>query len=356
MAWNVFRFLADISHLASICILIWAIHKNQSAEGKCQGLWNQDKTFHDRGESGVGEADSGVAYLGVSLLTQILYALVFVTRYLDLFNSNTWSFANYGASVIWNACFKLFFLGSAFYTIFVMMKVFPRTRERERAWKLGIYSVIGSLVLAPISIAALEPDELSHWFLEFLWAFSIILESVCVLPQLLLLRQTTVPTVIDSYYLVALGSYRAFYILNWLVRGFGAEKHWDPIAFIFGIVQTAFYVDFAWVYYSRQRVKLRNGGVVDSEDFRKSWLVNRVINFRGGRASTDEEEQFHGESGNEGLAAGGNNRWGARGISIAADDTLEQHGRYGHDEDEDALEGVLEDDPLDPAAGRRARS
>jgi hypothetical protein len=33
---------------------------------------------------------------------------------------------------------------------------------------------------------------------------------VCVLPQLLLLRQTTVPTVIDSYYLLALGSYRAF--------------------------------------------------------------------------------------------------------------------------------------------------
>jgi hypothetical protein len=41
---------------------------------------------------------------------------------------------------------------------------------------------------------------------------------VCVLPQLLLLRQTTVPTVIDSYYLLALGSYRGFYILNWIHR------------------------------------------------------------------------------------------------------------------------------------------
>lgn len=34
MGWNVFRVLADLSHLASICLLIWAIHKNKSAEGK----------------------------------------------------------------------------------------------------------------------------------------------------------------------------------------------------------------------------------------------------------------------------------------------------------------------------------
>ena len=30
---NVFRILGDVSHTASKCILIWAIHANQSAEG-----------------------------------------------------------------------------------------------------------------------------------------------------------------------------------------------------------------------------------------------------------------------------------------------------------------------------------
>ncbi|KAJ5174927.1 uncharacterized protein N7482_000804 [Penicillium canariense] len=341
MAWNVFRVLADVSHLASICLLIRAIHKNKSAEG-------------------------------VSLLTQLLYAVVFITRYLDLFNGNTWSVRMYGKGVIWNVSFKLFFITSAFYTIFIMMKVFPRTRERERAWKLGIYSVLGSLVLSPVAILLLEKGQSSHWFLdvrspdlvpmtdshllrEFLWAFSIILESVCVLPQLLLLRQTTVPTVIDSYYLVALGSYRAFYILNWLVRGFGSEHYWDPVAFFFGVVQTAFYVDFAWVYYSRQRVKLRNGGVVDSDDFSKSWLVNRVMNFRAGRASTDEEQHLHeDEEGGDGRAS--SNRWGARGISIAADDTLENYGRHPEQEEDDGdIDGVLEEDYLEDHA-QRART
>lgn len=41
-----------------------------------------------------------------------------------------------------------------------------------------------------------------------MWVFSEILESICVVPQLLLMRQTTVPTVIDSFYLATLGTYR----------------------------------------------------------------------------------------------------------------------------------------------------
>jgi len=31
---NVFRVAGDLSHLASIAILIWAIHSNKSAEGE----------------------------------------------------------------------------------------------------------------------------------------------------------------------------------------------------------------------------------------------------------------------------------------------------------------------------------
>ncbi|OQE20060.1 hypothetical protein PENSTE_c014G01301 [Penicillium steckii] len=314
--FNVFRVVGDISHLASVCVLVWAIHRNKSAEG-------------------------------VSLLTQILYALVFFTRYLDLFSSASWTFGTYGAGVLWNTPFKIMYLTSSSYLIYIIMRVYPRTRERERAWKLGIWSVIGSVVTAPIAMAIAYRGFPSFWLSELFWTFSVVLESVCVLPQLLLLRQTTVPTVIDSYYLACLGSYRALYILNWLVRGFGSEKHWDPIALIFGIIQTAFYVDFAWVYYSRQRVKLRNGGVVDSDDFSKSWLVNRVVNFRARRTSTDEEQYLREEE-TEGDARPNTNRWGTHGISVAADDTLDHHGQ-GND-----LEGFSDEDDL-PADAHHGR-
>ncbi|KAL4921047.1 ER lumen protein retaining receptor-domain-containing protein [Aspergillus aurantiobrunneus] len=305
MILTVPRVLADITHLSSKCVLIWTIHRNRSAEG-------------------------------VSLLTQMLYTLVFLTRYADLLRSGGWQEP-------YNAIFKILYFISSFYTIFLMMKVFPRTRERERAWKMALGSAGVSLVLAPIVIPIFSKYSRSLWFEDILWTFSIILESVCVLPQLLLLRQTTVPTVINSYYLLMLGSYRAFYIINWFVRAVGSEHHVDWISIIFGIIQTAFYIDFAWVYYTRQRVKLRNGGVVDSEDYRNSYLVNKVFNIRRRRSEDEEEQRLHDQDEDDEHQPR-NNRWGARGISVSADDTLEnQHNGRSFATDHDA-EGFSEDD------------
>ncbi len=181
-----------------------------------------------------------------------------------------------------------------------------------------------------------------------IYAFSLILESVCVLPQLLLLRQTTVPTVIDSFYLVTLGSYRGFYILNWIIRA-AQKEHPDPISVMFGIVQTALYVDFAWVYWTRQRVKLRNGGVVDSEDLGRGYLVSRLLGRKD--TSLDEEERpaFNGPDNNARAPPGGR-RWGARGISVSADEGVLEppQKKKVHPGDstarDDELAGILEDD------------
>jgi hypothetical protein len=71
--------------------------------------------------------------------------------------------------VIWNISFKLFYLLSSAYLIFLMMKVYPRTRERERAWKLGLWSVAGSVILAPISIWLLESEIYVPWIIEVSW-------------------------------------------------------------------------------------------------------------------------------------------------------------------------------------------
>lgn len=198
---------------------------------------------------------------------------------------------------------------------------------------------------------------------QVLYDFSLILESVCVLPQLLLLRQTTVPTVIDSFYLLTLGSYRGFYILNWIVREASEAYKVDWVQIIFGVVQTALYLDFAWVYWTRQRVKLRGGGVVDSDDMSKGWLVNRFLGT-GSRNSESLDE----EEATAGLPSPGSNdqrypsretkkpanRWGARGVSVSADETLEDHERRTRprtrdqvtDGTKDELEGMLEDDEV----------
>lgn len=83
------------------------------------------------------------AALGVSLITQMLYALVFCSRYLDLFWANP-------TDMPWNFILKLFYIGSSFYIIALMMRVFARTREKETAWKMGSFCLGGSAAAAPL--------------------------------------------------------------------------------------------------------------------------------------------------------------------------------------------------------------
>lgn len=313
IAFNVFRILGDVSHTASKSILIWAIHVNRSAEGRY---------FHGL----VTRRDSNLNMsTGVSLITQMLYALVFVTRYLNIF----WISPVGSTLNIWNFVLKNFYIISSFYIIFLMMRVYARTREREKSWRLGAYCLGGSVILAPIMTVI--ADRKRTGFVEIMWTFSIILESVCVIPQLLLLRQTTVPTVIDSFYLLTLGSYRAFYILNWIVRvATPPQHHFEWRAVLFGIIQTAFYVDFAWVYWSRQRVKLRNGGVVDSNDLSRGFLVSRVLG-PGDAGIEDEERLGLDTTGYDSRAPAPRKgvSWGERGISVSADEVVVDPGKKG---------------------------
>lgn len=195
-----------------------------------------------------------------------------------------------------------------------MTRIYARTREREKAWKLGAYCLGGSVILGPI-VAAIAEGKSTTLF-EVFRNISLVLESVCVVPQLLLLRQTAVPTVIDSGYILLLGSYRAFYILNWIVR-LAKEHHFEWPAWLFGIIQTAFYVDFAWVYWARQRVKLRGGAVVDSDDLSRGFLVRRVL---GRKDASADEENGDADSGVPSSKPKAQGRWGPRGISVSADD------------------------------------
>ncbi|KAF7334778.1 Protein-ER retention receptor [Mycena sanguinolenta] len=222
---NIFRLLGDLAHVASKCILIWSIHKNKSAEG-------------------------------ISFLTQVMYALVFVTRYLDLY---------FRFISIYNTVMKIFYIASACYVLVVMRCFYPHSRESRTAWHTT-FIILGLSVLASLIF--------NYRFtpIEILWSFSIVLEAFCVIPQLILLRETTTPTVITSYYLLALGSYRALYIPNWIYR-YLLDSVLDPIAVVFGVIQTAFYLDFAWVYYARQRIKLRDGVLLDSEDYKRGWIT-----------------------------------------------------------------------------------
>lgn len=64
-----------------------------------------------------------------------------------------------------------------------------------------------------------------------LWAFSIWLESVAILPQLFMLQRTGSAETITTHYLFALGAYRALYIPNWIWR--------CVVTFLFSVLYSA---------------------------------------------------------------------------------------------------------------------
>jgi len=200
---NLFRLAGDLSHLLAIIILLLKIWKTRSCAG-------------------------------ISGKSQILFLTVFVSRYLDLFTN----FIS-----LYNTTMKVFFVGSAAATVYLMYVKFKATYDGNH----DTFRI--EFLLGPCALLALV---LNHEFsvMEVLWTFSIYLESVAILPQLFMVSKTGEAESITSHYLFALGSYRGLYILNWVYRYY-SETFYDIIAIVAGCVQTILYCDFFYLYITK---------------------------------------------------------------------------------------------------------
>ncbi|KAG2684969.1 hypothetical protein I3760_10G101800 [Carya illinoinensis] len=201
---NIFRFAGDMMHLTSILVLLLKIYATKSCSG-------------------------------ISLKTQELYALVFLARYLDLFTD----FIS-----VYNTIMKLVFIVSSTAIVWCMQ----RNRVVRRSYDKQLDTFRHYFLLAASFALALLVNE-KFTFQEIFWAFSIYLEAVAILPQLVLLQRSGNVDNLTGQYVFFLGAYRAFYILNWIYRYF-TETHFSRwIACISGLVQTALYADFFYYYY-----------------------------------------------------------------------------------------------------------
>jgi ER lumen protein retaining receptor len=171
---------------------------------------------------------------GISGKSQILFALVFCTRYLDLFTTFISAY---------NSVMKLFFISSSLFTVYLMYFKFRATYDSNH----DTFRV--EFLIVPVGgLAFLVNHDFSP--LEILWTFSIYLESVAILPQLFMMSKTGEAETITSHYLFALGSYRGLYILNWIYRYY-FEGFFDLIAVVAGCVQTILYCDFFYLYITK---------------------------------------------------------------------------------------------------------
>ncbi|TCD65569.1 endoplasmic reticulum retention protein [Steccherinum ochraceum] len=198
---NLFRLFGDLSHLASIFILLHKIYTTRSCRG-------------------------------ISFKTQALYVAVFVSRYIDFTYIS-----------VYNTLMKLFFIGSSCYILY-LMRIKYRPTHDPSIDTFRVEYLVGPCVLLGLIF------NYQFTVIEVLWSFSIFLESVAILPQLFMLQRTGEAETITTHYLAALGAYRALYIPNWIYRYF-TEGTVDPIAVTAGLVQTGLYLDFFYVYFTK---------------------------------------------------------------------------------------------------------
>jgi ER lumen protein retaining receptor len=211
---DLFRFIADMLHVAAIIILLSKMLRQKSSAG-------------------------------ISLRTQFLYVVVFVTRYLDLF---------YYFISVYNTVMKLFFIASAVYICYLMHFVNPwkATHDKDNDTFRLRYLIVPCAILA-----LLFHRESLHEVRTILWTFSEYLEAVAVLPQIFLLEHTDRYDALTSHYLAALGAYRLFYIFSWIYRYVvDGELIW--VSLLAGVIQTLLYCDFLYQYFQQVVRKVKS--------------------------------------------------------------------------------------------------
>lgn len=211
---NIFRLGGDMFHLFSFLVLFLKMHSSKSVAG-------------------------------ISLKTQQLYVLVFITRYLDVF----WNFMS-----LYNTIMKILFITFSLGTVWMMTSARPQCST----YSPDDDSFPSLVLLVPCAVLGVLINQNHADPFEWLWAFSIYLESVAIIPQLFMLQKLGECENLTSHYVAMLGMYRLLYVINWIYR-YTHEYHYsDIIVWVAGVVQTALYMDFFLHYFQTKKKGINN--------------------------------------------------------------------------------------------------
>jgi ER lumen protein retaining receptor len=216
MAMNAFRVTGDLVHLIAIVILLHRIFIVKNAQG-------------------------------LSRKTQELYLVVFVARYLDLFTS---------FYSVYNSLMKMIYIGwtGALVTALKIKSTVQETYRSEQDgfphWK----KLVSPCVCIAFLVHFIGSGFAYFDLLELFWTFSILLEAVSTLPQILMYRKyREVESLTGGSFILLMGGYRFMYILNWIYRAH-TEKHYKHhwLVYYCGVVQAI--VGFAGFFWPPENV------------------------------------------------------------------------------------------------------
>jgi len=196
-SWNYFRYAGDYLHLAGIVILLLTIAKNKSVSG-------------------------------ISRSTQFLYFLIFITRYLDLFDHS---------QTLYLVFFKLTYIVTSIIALVVFSKLDKTYEKRNDTCNLAVI-----LSLSTVASILLTSE---YSVLEVLWTFSEFLEGFAMVPQYVFCyREKGQKDWGVNLYIISLGGYRVFYAFNWIYKKIKMPHYSDLQSWIAGVIEILLFVDF----------------------------------------------------------------------------------------------------------------
>ena len=205
---NFLKLIADMLHLLAIVLLIFRIRKTRNC-------------------------------IGLSYRTQEMYLVWFILRYIDIFI--------YYVS-LYNTLMKIFFVAATVYTIYLMRKKRPYCGTYDPVWD-GFNHYL--YIYPPVLIVTIFVHS-SFTVVDFLWSYSLWLEAVAFIPQIVILNRMQTVENVTSHYIGTLGMYRFFYLINWGYRYFlNLHIFWTQV--FSGVLQTVVYAELLYYYFKSIR-------------------------------------------------------------------------------------------------------
>lgn len=227
-SWNVFRYVGYYLHFGGMIFGLLAIVISRSVAG-------------------------------FSWKAQVMYQLVYVSRYLDVFTEA-------------QAKYLLFFKLAFNLVTATMLGLFYIFRDTYDA-RLDSCNIVA--LITPGAVLAFVVAG-STGFREDMWTFSEFLEPVALLPQYIMCYRATRVRLATIVYTFAVGGYRILYILNWLYKRYTFHgAYHDYVSWCGGAVECTLFFGFV----------LR---IVRQRATEASWFGKTILSIDDGANSLSE--------------------------------------------------------------------
>lgn len=216
------RVCADALHLLSLLVLIVKMKRTRSCSG-------------------------------ISLRSQILYLSVYLLRYVDMIYFILYPKILFSSPrMIYNGIMKIVFIALQSHVIFKMTQHFFYSYDSEFDDTPISYIAAFALISGACLFTNRHAPEYNtlKCIIDWMWASSVVLEAVSILPQLTLLHKAGEGETLTVHYVLFLGLYRFLYMITWIINWLFTGRVKSHLLLWGSVIQTLLYSEL-FVVYSR---------------------------------------------------------------------------------------------------------